>query len=69
MDSKKSNKGKKIKALEKLIAKLEKKERNIKKDMDSAKSKKETKKLKSKLRLCKEHHKKGVKALRELTDK
>ena len=66
LDSEKSNKKKKIAALEKLITKLEKKERHIRRDLQSAKSKKEEKKIKSKLKLCIEHRKKGVKALKAL---
>lgn len=69
IDSDRSNKNKKIEALEKIIEKLKKKENHLRNDLESAKSKKEAKKLKVKLKLCMEHHKKGTKALKELTGK
>jgi len=67
LDSEKSKKKKQVKAVEKLVSKLEKKERRIKHNLKSADSKKEIKTLERKLKLCKEHHKKGIKALKEMS--
>ena len=67
LDSEKLNKKRKKEALEKLIAKIEKKENIIKNRISSSNSEEDTKKLKKKLRLCVEHRQKGVKALKELS--
>jgi predicted nucleic acid-binding Zn-ribbon protein len=66
LDSEKTKKKNKVKALERLIKKLEIKEKKLRNEINDSKSDKEIKKLKTKLKLCREHHKKGVKALKDM---
>lgn len=67
MDSENSKKKRNAKYLQNLISKLEKKEKILKNSIKESHSKKDRKKLENKIRLCIEHRKKGVKALKKIS--
>ncbi len=67
VDSEKYKKNRNAKALKKLVSKLEKKEKILKNSIKESHSKKDRKKLENKIRLCIEHRKKGVMALKSIS--